>query len=458
MTLGLVGLGHVGREVAARGHALGFTVLGYDPVPPGTVPPGVTMVGLDDLLSRSDLVSVHARATADNRHMFGAAAFARMPRGAFFINTARESLVDEDALARALASGTLAGAALDVAQPRPAGDRHPLLDLPNVIITPHIGGATRETLRRGAEMAAAAVARLASGGIPDHRGQSRGPGQGGGTVTGSTGTAGPYLLAIDAGTGSCRALLFTEKGEQVAVSLREWTHREPPGVPGGQDFDVTANWRLISACIRDALAAAGASGGDVAAIAATSMREGIVLYDARRRRDLGLPERGQPRRGRSRGPDPRGQRGTDLRRGGRLGVDHLPGPAALDGAAPARPLRGHPRPGHAQRLDRLPAGRGPGHRAVLRVQLGHVQPGPPDLVGADRGDLRHLPAGAAGGGRPRHRGRRGHRRGRGADRPAGGHPGGRRAAPTPSSGCSGRACEPASSPCWPGPSGRTRCW
>ncbi len=168
MTLGLVGLGHVGREVAARGHALGFTVLGYDPVPPGTVPPGVTMVGLDDLLSRSDLVSVHARATADNRHMFGAAAFARMPRGAFFINTARESLVDEDALARALASGTLAGAALDVAQPRPAGDRHPLLDLPNVIITPHIAGATRETLRRGAEMAAAAVARLASGGIPDH--------------------------------------------------------------------------------------------------------------------------------------------------------------------------------------------------------------------------------------------------------------------------------------------------
>jgi len=102
-------------------------------------------------------------------------------------------------------------------------------------------------------------------------------------VTGSTGTghAGPYLLAIDAGTGSCRALLFTEKGEQVAVSLREWTHHEPPGVPGGQDFDVETNWRLISACIRDALASAGAGGGDVAAIAATSMREGIVLYDAR---------------------------------------------------------------------------------------------------------------------------------------------------------------------------------
>ena len=168
MTLGLVGLGHVGREVAARGRALGFTMLGYDPAPPQAIPPGVTIVALDDLLSRSDLVSVHARATADNQHMFGAAAFARMPRGAFFINTARESLVDEDALAAALASGMLAGAALDVTQPPPAGSRHPLLDLPNVIITPHIGGATRETLRRGAEMAAAAVARLISGEIPDH--------------------------------------------------------------------------------------------------------------------------------------------------------------------------------------------------------------------------------------------------------------------------------------------------
>ena len=88
-----------------------------------------------------------------------------------------------------------------------------------------------------------------------------------------------YLLAIDAGTGSCRALLFTETGDQVAASLREWTDREPPDAPGGQDFDVAANWLLIAACIRDALSAAGVTGADVAAVAATSMREGIVLYD-----------------------------------------------------------------------------------------------------------------------------------------------------------------------------------
>ena len=84
---------------------------------------------------------------------------------------------------------------------------------------------------------------------------------------------------MDAGTGSCRALLFTEAGEQVAVSLREWAHREPRGVPGGQDFDVEANWRAITACIRDVLRLAGATGDEIAAVAATSMREGIVLYD-----------------------------------------------------------------------------------------------------------------------------------------------------------------------------------
>jgi autoinducer-2 kinase len=91
--------------------------------------------------------------------------------------------------------------------------------------------------------------------------------------------SGPYLLAIDAGTGSCRAVLFTEQGRQVAHCLREWTHREPPDAPGGQDFDVEANWRLISTCILNALRGAGAEGRDVIAVAATSMREGVVLYD-----------------------------------------------------------------------------------------------------------------------------------------------------------------------------------
>ena len=74
-------------------------------------------------------------------------------------------------------------------------------------------------------------------------------------------------------------MLFTEAGQQAAVSVREWAHHEPAGVPGGQDFDVESGWRAIAACVQDALRAAGASGADVAAVAATSMREGVVLYD-----------------------------------------------------------------------------------------------------------------------------------------------------------------------------------
>jgi autoinducer 2 (AI-2) kinase len=74
-------------------------------------------------------------------------------------------------------------------------------------------------------------------------------------------------------------VLFDETGRQVGAGQREWTHHEPPGVPGGQDFDVSGGWIAIAVCVREALHAAGASGGDVAAVAATSMREGIVLYD-----------------------------------------------------------------------------------------------------------------------------------------------------------------------------------
>jgi len=168
LTLGLVGLGRVGRAVAARARALGFTLLGYDPLLPGAVADGVDMVTLDALLERSDIVSLHARATPDNRHMFSHAQFARMRPGACLINTARESLVDEVALRRALEQGTLGGAALDVLERPPAGSRHPLLTAPNIFATPHIGGATAETLARGAQRAVAAVASLLAGHVPEH--------------------------------------------------------------------------------------------------------------------------------------------------------------------------------------------------------------------------------------------------------------------------------------------------
>jgi D-3-phosphoglycerate dehydrogenase / 2-oxoglutarate reductase len=162
LTLGLAGLGHVGREVARRAKALGFTVIGYDPVPPAE--PGAELVSMDELLTRSDIISVHARLTPENGRMFARDLFGRMRPGAYFINTAREGLVDETALRQALERGQLGGAALDVLE-RTAG-RHPLLGLPNVFVTPHIGGATAETLARGARRAVAAVTDLLAGRVP----------------------------------------------------------------------------------------------------------------------------------------------------------------------------------------------------------------------------------------------------------------------------------------------------
>lgn len=167
LTLGLVGLGRVGREVAVRARALGFALLAYDPLIPAAEADGVDLVPLDALLERSDIVSLHARATPQNRHMFSDAQFARMRPGAVFINTARESLVDEPALQAALERGLLGGAGLDVLERPPAGTRHPLLATPNVLVTPHIGGATAETLARGAQRATAAVASLLAGRVPD---------------------------------------------------------------------------------------------------------------------------------------------------------------------------------------------------------------------------------------------------------------------------------------------------
>jgi len=163
--LGIVGYGHVGRRVALRAIAMGMAVASFDPWIDSDAMrlDGVLPLAFSELLERARFVSLHARQTDDNADLFGAAEFSRMPRGAFFVNTARETLVDEDALFASLHSGHLAGAALDVLRPRPPGVPNPLLGLANVVATPHIGGATFETLARGAAMLADEIERFDSG-------------------------------------------------------------------------------------------------------------------------------------------------------------------------------------------------------------------------------------------------------------------------------------------------------
>jgi D-3-phosphoglycerate dehydrogenase len=167
-SLGVVGYGQVGRRVAAIATALGMEVNAFDPmIDPESFEHGVRLTSFDRLLAESDFVSLHARATPENENLMSRAQFAAMGPGSFFINTARETLVDEGALAEAVSSGHLGGAALDVVRNRPG--RNPLLDLPSVVITPHIGGATFETIDRGIAMVAGEIGRLASGRSLRHR-------------------------------------------------------------------------------------------------------------------------------------------------------------------------------------------------------------------------------------------------------------------------------------------------
>jgi D-3-phosphoglycerate dehydrogenase / 2-oxoglutarate reductase len=160
--LGIVGYGQVGRRVAERAQAFGMTVVAFDPYT--SMDARVERVdSLDELLRLADFVSLHARATSENENLIGSAALAEMKSGAFLINTARETLVDEEALDGALASGRLAGAALDVVRTTSAHGRYRLLRHENVVLTPHLGGATHETLLQGAETIADEIHRFAAG-------------------------------------------------------------------------------------------------------------------------------------------------------------------------------------------------------------------------------------------------------------------------------------------------------
>jgi glyoxylate reductase len=152
--LGIIGRGRIGRAVAARAPAFGMTAVfaKHD-------------LSLDELLVSSDVISIHAPATPATRHLIDRKAFARMKRSAIFVNTARGSLVDEEALVWALGERLIAGAALDVYEKEPAV--HPgLLSMEHVVLAPHLGSATRETRTAMADLAVANVLAVLDGRPP----------------------------------------------------------------------------------------------------------------------------------------------------------------------------------------------------------------------------------------------------------------------------------------------------
>jgi D-3-phosphoglycerate dehydrogenase len=156
-TAGLVGLGAVGRATRWRLQGLGLEVVAFDPYSDEET------LSLDDLLEISDVVSMHAPVTPETAGMIGAAQFAAMKPGAIYLNTARARLHDTDALVEALRSGQLGGAGLDHFEGEHLPTDHALVSMPNVVLTPHIGGATWDTECRQATMVADELTRLLAG-------------------------------------------------------------------------------------------------------------------------------------------------------------------------------------------------------------------------------------------------------------------------------------------------------
>jgi glyoxylate reductase len=166
-TLGIIGLGRIGSLVARRAKGYNMTVLynKHEPDPEAEKELGVSFATLDELLTKSDFVTIHVPLTDETRHMVGADAFAKMKKGSYLINTARGPIIDETVLIAALQSGNLAGAALDVYENEPIIPSE-LLGMQNVITTPHIASATFEARAKMGEMAVGAILDVLDGKKP----------------------------------------------------------------------------------------------------------------------------------------------------------------------------------------------------------------------------------------------------------------------------------------------------
>jgi len=167
-TLGLVGCGGLGRMTSRKAHCFGLEVLGYDPYVNESLvyEYGITLVSLPELLKESDFISVHALLNEETWHLMGEKEFRQMKPTAYFINTARGSVVDEPALIKALQEKWIAGAGLDVFEKEPIDSDNPLLKMDNVVVTPHSAAYSDKAFSLPAEIVAQETARVLSGQWP----------------------------------------------------------------------------------------------------------------------------------------------------------------------------------------------------------------------------------------------------------------------------------------------------
>lgn len=168
-TIGIIGVGAIGMAVAARAMGFGMDILGYDIVQrPEASRYGLLYTSLEELLEKSDVVTIHAPLTSATRNMLGAREFRRMKEGALLVNTARAGIVRESALERALLSGSLGGYAVDVYEREPP-TLPKVYEMPNVLTTPHIGSATLEANRRMGDVVADNIIAFKDGKEPPNR-------------------------------------------------------------------------------------------------------------------------------------------------------------------------------------------------------------------------------------------------------------------------------------------------
>ena len=167
-TLGLVGCGNIGRVTARKAQCFGLRVLGYDPYVDKSLASeyGITLVSLPELLKESDFVSVHTPLNKETWHLIGENEFRQMKPGAYFINTARGSVVDETALIKALEEKWIAGAGLDVFEKEPVSPDSPLLKMDNVVVTPHTASYSDDSFKRLRTSVGQEAARVLSGRWP----------------------------------------------------------------------------------------------------------------------------------------------------------------------------------------------------------------------------------------------------------------------------------------------------
>ena len=167
-TLGLIGLGSIGRRVARLANAFGMNVVASDPYvgTPGRQKTGALLTTLDQLLSKSDFVSIHTSETPETDGLLGRSQLGRMKPGSYIVNTASYRAIDEDSLVDGLRSGHIAGIALDVHLSHPIPPNSPLLGLANVVLTPHIGGATDGTVERQSRSMVEDIKRYMAGARP----------------------------------------------------------------------------------------------------------------------------------------------------------------------------------------------------------------------------------------------------------------------------------------------------